>query len=197
LNLNAGENSMVPLMSLWMPIVLSAVAVFVVSAIVHMVLPHHKGDFARLPAEDDVTAALRSANPPPGDYVFPYAGSMAAMNDPDYLERYKRGPVGVMTLYAPASTERPSMTKELIQWFVFTVVVSLFAGYLASRAVGVGAEFWEVVRFSGTVAFAAYALGAIPDSIWWKRKWSTTVKTVVDGLVYSVVTGVIFAWMWP
>lgn len=188
---------MVSLMSLWIPIVLAAVAVFLVSSIVHMILPYHRTDVAKLPAEEDVMAALRAANVPSGDYVFPHGGSMAAMKDPVYLEKYKRGPVGALTIFPAVKTERPSMTAELSQWFVFNVVVSLFAAYLASRALGAGAGAWEVVRFTGTVAFAAYGLGSVPESIWWKRKWSSTLKGLFDGLLYALATGAVFAWMWP
>jgi hypothetical protein len=188
---------MVSLMSLWMPIVLSAVAVFVLSSLVHMVLKYHAGDYAKLPAEDEVIAGLSAANLPPGEYVFPYAGSMAAMNDPAYLDRLKRGASGFMTILPRLTSERPSMAPQLAQWFVFTLVVSLFAGYIASRAVGPGESFGQVLRFAGTVAFAAYALGCIPDSVWYRRKWSTTFKNIFDGLLYALATGAVFAWMWP
>ena len=45
---------MVPIMSLWIPILLSAVFVFVASAILHMVLPVHKTDWKKVEREDDL-----------------------------------------------------------------------------------------------------------------------------------------------
>jgi len=53
---------MVPLMSLSIPILLSAVVVFVASSVIHMVLRYHQNDFKRIPAEDDVMLALRPFN---------------------------------------------------------------------------------------------------------------------------------------
>jgi hypothetical protein len=144
-----------------------------------------------------VMAAIRAANVPPGDYMFPHGGSMAAMKDPVYIEKMKRGQSGLLTVLPAMKTERPSMTGSLVQWFAFTLLVSLFAAYIASRALGPGAPAGEVIRFAATTAFAAYALGALPNSIWFKRKWSTTMKSMFDGLVYALVTGGILAWMWP
>ncbi len=38
---------MVSLMSLWIPILVSAVIVFVLSSIIHMVLPYHRTDLRK------------------------------------------------------------------------------------------------------------------------------------------------------
>lgn len=188
---------MVSLMSLWLPILLSAVVVFLVSAVFHMVLTYHRSDVERLPGEDEVMAALRAVAAPPGDYVVPYAGSPAAMKDPAYVEKVKRGPVAFLTVFPPIPSGQPAMGGQLAQWFVYGLIVSLFAGYIASRALGPGAPGAEVMRFAGTVAFAGYALALLQGSIWWKRKWSATLKSVFDGLIYAVLTGAVFAWMWP
>ena len=51
---------MVPLTSLWLPILLSAVVVFAASSIIHMVLPYHRNDFKKLPDEEGFLAALRA-----------------------------------------------------------------------------------------------------------------------------------------
>ena len=89
---------MTSLTSLWLPILLSAVAVFIVSSIVHMALPHHRNDFARLPGEDDVMRALAQGGPAPATYIFPFASSMTAMKDPTWIEKRTRGPSGNRTL---------------------------------------------------------------------------------------------------
>lgn len=188
---------MVSLGSLWLPVLLSAGVVFVASSLLHMLLPWHKGDLAALPGEDDVMAALRSSGGVPGDYMFPWGGSMAAMKDPAFIAKLRQGPAGKLTIFPPMTGERPSMGPQLAQWFVFILVVSIFAAYIASRALPPAAEWAEVMRFAGTTAFAAYALGDVPTSIWWKQKWSTTIKTMIDGLIYALLTGAVLAWMWP
>lgn len=188
---------MVSLMSLWLPILLSAVVVFLASAVMHMVLTYHRNDVERLPGEDEVMAALRAVAAPPGDYVVPYAGSPAAMKDPAYVEKVKRGPVAFLTVFPPVPSGQPSMGAQLAQWFVYCLVVSVFAGYIASRALEPGDPTAEVLRFTGTTAFAGYALALLQGSIWWKRKWSATLKSMFDGLIYALLTGATFAWLWP
>jgi hypothetical protein len=184
----------VSLVSLWVPILLSAVLVFVVSSVIHMMLGYHASDFAKVPSEDGVMDAVRPFNIPPGDYMMPHAGSSAAMKDPAYLEKHKRGPVATMTVFPSGEL---AMGSSLVQWFLYAVVVSLFAAYVAGRALGPGAPYLEVFRFAGVVAFAGYALALPQQSIWFKRKWSTTLKSAFDGLVYALITAGTFGWLWP
>ena len=182
------------LSTLWLPILLSAVAVFIVSAIIHMVLGYHKNDAVGLAAEDEVMALLREKGFAAGDYVMPHAGSMAAMKSEAYLARCAQGPVGFFTLLPGGSF---AMGKSLVQWFVFCVVVGVFTAYVTNLALLPGAEYLAVHRVAGCVAFMAYALGGWPQSIWYKRKWSTTWKNTFDGLVYGLITGGFFGWLWP
>jgi hypothetical protein len=37
----------------------------------------------------------------------------------------------------------------------------------------------------------------LTSSIWYKKSWSGTLKNVFDGLVYGLVTGGVFGWLWP
>jgi hypothetical protein len=188
---------MVSLTSLLLPILLSAVLVFVASSILHMMLPWHRDDIASLPMEDDVMAALRRTGAPPGDYMLPYAGTPARMKEPAYIEKVKAGPAAFLTIFPPMPTGRPEMGAQLTQWFIYCLIVSLFAAYIAGRALGPGAEYLEVFRFAGTTAFVGYALALLQNSIWWRRKWSGTIKTMIDGLVYSLLTAGVFGWLWP
>ena len=185
---------MVPLASLWLPILVAGALVFVVSSIIHMVLPYHRSDFAPLPAEDDVMEALRRFKIPPGDYLVPCAGSPDRLRATDFIEKMKRGPVAVMTVMESGP---PSMGKPLAWWFVYTLVVGLFAGYIASRALPVGASYRDVFRFAGTVAFVGYSLALWQNSIWYKRSVSATAKSTFDGLIYALLTAGVFGWLWP
>jgi hypothetical protein len=185
---------MVPVSSLWLPIVLSAVAVFIASSILHMLLKYHQTDFDQLPSEDAVLDALRPHNIPPGDYVMPWGGGMEAMKDPAWLAKYERGPVGFVTIMRSG---KPTMTKELVLWFIYSLVVSLFAAYVAGRARGPGAEYMDIFRFTSTVAFAGYVLALWQSTIWYKRKVSTNIKNTIDGFIYALVTAGVFGWLWP
>ena len=185
---------MVPVMSLVVPILVSAVIVFVVSSFIHMVLPYHRNDLRRLPNEDEVMDALRRFNIPPGDYAVPHAGSPAGMKQPEFVEKMKRGPIVFMTL---APGRPPSMGTSLLLWFLYAIVVSVFAAYIAGRALVPGADYLEVFRFAGCSAFMAYSLALLQNSIWYKRNWGMTLKTMFDGLVYGLLTAGTFGWLWP
>jgi hypothetical protein len=185
---------MVSLMALWLPILVSAVFVFILSSVIHMVLGYHANDFSKLPAEDEVMDAVRAAGVPPGEYAMPYAGSMKAMSDPAYLEKMNRGPVAFLTV-APSGP--PSMGQSLAIWFVYSLVGGGFAGYVAGRALPPGAEYLDVFRFAGTTAFIGYAVALWQNSIWYNRKWSTTLKNTFDGAVYALATAGVFGWLWP
>ena len=164
----------------------SAVAVFIVSSIVHMVIGWHKADYAKLPGEDDVLAAMREKGVGRGHYVFPCAPSMKEMGSPEMLEKYKQGPVGFVTVTGP-----PDMGKGLGLWFVYSILVSIFAAYVASFA-GTSAP---VFRLTSTVAFMAYGLAAMVDSIWKGISWSITARFMADGLMYALATGACFHWL--
>jgi len=185
---------MVELLSLWMPILVSAVFVFIVSSIIHMLLPYHRNDFGKVSSEDEVMGALRPFAIPPGDYILPRAGSTKEMNSPEFMEKMTKGPVVFMTVIKNGP---PSMAGSLVLWFLYSVVISVFAAYIAGRALGPGAHYLAVFRFAGCTAFAGYALALLQNSIWYKRNWGATLKSMFDGLVYALVTAGTFGWLWP
>ena len=185
---------MVPLISLWLPILLSAVFVFVVSSIIHMLLPYHRNDFGKIPSEDGVMEALGKFGIPPGDYVIPHAGNPKAMGSPEFIEKVNKGPVAFMTVM---KTGHPSMAGSLVLWFLYSIVVAIFAAYITGRTQGPGTDYLTVFRFAGCTAFAGFALALLQNSIWYKRKWSTTFKSMFDGLLYALVTAGTFGWLWP
>lgn len=185
---------MVPLFSLWLPILLSAVIVFLASSVIHMMLKYHSNDFSRLPDEDKAMDALRPLNIPPGEYVVPFAGSMEAMKNPEYQEKVKKGPVMFMTVMPSGM---PTMGKQLALWFVYCLIVGIFAAYVGGRTLAAGTNYLAVFRVVGTVAFTGYALALMQNAIWYKRSWSATAKSMFDGLVYALLTAGTFGWLWP
>ena len=185
---------MVSLMSLWLPILLSAIAVFVVSSVIHMFLGYHANDMLKAPNEAQALTALRGLNLPSGDYGLPKAGSMKEMGTPEFRAKVEQGPVVYMTVQAKGSL---GMGPQLVQWFLYCVVVTVFGAYIASRTLAPGTDYLHVFRVVGAVTFAGYALGQISDSIWYSRSWATTFRNVFDGLVYALVTAGFFGWRWP
>ena len=185
---------MVPLGALWLPVLLSAVLVFVTSSLIHMVLRYHASDYSPLSNEDAVRAAIRTGSPPPAQYIIPYAGSPKDFEQPEMKRKLAEGPLAVVNI-RPAG--QLGMGKSLGQWFVFTLVVSFFVAYIASHAVQPGTDYLQVFRVVGAIGFLAYAAGQLPAAIWMGKPWSIAWKEVFDGLLYGRVTAGTFGWLWP
>jgi hypothetical protein len=185
---------MVPIVSLWLPILLSAVIVFVVSSIVHMMLPLHRNDYAKVPSEDAVMSALRGFNLTPGEYMMPRPDGPEGMKKPEFLEKRKQGPVAILTVFPSGM---PNMGPLLMQWFLYSVVIGVFVAYVTGRAVPPGTSYLHVFRFAGATAFACYTVGLWQNSIWLGRPWATTFRHTIDGLLYAGVTAGTFGWLWP
>jgi len=185
---------MVSLLSLWLPILLSAVIVFFASSFIHMLLPYHRKDFGKIPDEDRVMEALSKVKIPPGDYAIPWAGDPKKMKSPEFIDKMTKGPVALMTVIPSGP---PAMGMQLAWWFIYSVIVSIFAGYIAGRALGPGAHYLAVFRFAGCTAFVGYSLALWQNTIWYKRAVGSTIKSTFDGLVYGLLTAGTFGWLWP
>jgi hypothetical protein len=187
----------IPLTDLWLPILVSAAFVFVVSSVIHMVTPMHKGDCRRAPNEDKLLDSLRALGVPPGEYTFPCPASMKECGTPEFKAKFERGPVGYLLIRGGGM----GMGKSLLQWFLYSVVVSVFAAYIAGRTLGplrAGShDYLDVFRIAGAVATGIYALSNVTNSIWKGVSWGVTLKFVVDGIIYGLVTAGTFGWLWP
>ena len=184
---------MTPFMSLLLPIALSAVAVFIISMIVHMT-PWHRGDYLRLPDEDGAMQALRPFNIPPGDYTTPHPGSNEYMQSPEYDAKRAAGPVMFLTVLPPGPWK---IGKIMGLWFLFVVIVAASVACVVGTFMPRGGDGHAVFHHVAIITFLTHAMGAVPMSIWYNRKWATTFRTVVDALLYALASGVIFSMLWP
>jgi len=182
---------MVTLASLWLPILVSAVVVFIASAIVWMVLPHHKTEWQKLPDEEGLLGSIRGSAAP-GQYMFPHC-MPADLKDPATKQRYEAGPHGVLTVWPGA----PSMGRNLGLTFTFYLAVAIFVAYVASIALPSGTHYGQVFRVTSVAAVMAHVFGFIPDAIWFGRPLVSTCKSAADGVLYSLLTGGVFGWLWP
>jgi len=179
---------------LWLPILVSSVIVFVASSLIHMALPWHGNDYPKMPNEEKAMDALRPLAIPPGDYMVPRPSSRGDLRSREFLEKVNKGPVMVLTVLPNGPM---AMGRNLILWFLYLAVVSLFSAYVAGRALPAGASFLHVFRFAGTAAFLGYSMALWQMSIWYRRAWSITIKATVDGLIYALLTAATFGWLWP
>lgn len=185
---------MVGLSGLWMPILVSAVFVFITLALVHMMPAWHQDDMAAVPAEEKAMDTLRTLNLRPGEYRFPYGRTTAEMTAPAFVEKMKTGPVGTMTIRPNGELE---MGKMFGFWFLYSLLIGVLVAYVAGHTHERGAPFMEVFRVSSAVAFCCYSVAHWQNWIWWGRSTRFTLTYSVDGLLYALVTGATFGWLWP
>jgi hypothetical protein len=138
--------------------------------------------------------ALRPLDIPPGDYMVPRPSGREEMRSPEFVEKMKKGPVFMLTVWP---NEQTSMGMNLVLWFLYSVVIGLFAAYVAGRTLPIGANLFQVFRLTGVTAFIGYSAALWQMSIWYRRGWITTIKATVDGLIYAILTAYIFGWLWP
>jgi hypothetical protein len=184
------------LTDLWLPIVLSAAAVWIASALAWMIMPHHKGDFRQLSNEDDVMAAVKKFNIPPGLYFFPHMKDCGKMkNDPVAKARFEQGPHGMLQVWPPDAFGK--MGRNMVLSFIFYIIVGVFVAYLATLALPQGADFTKVFQVTGTAAIMAYCFASIPHAIWFGTPIRNIITALVDGIVFGLLTGAVFGWLWP
>ena len=185
---------MVEWTQLLLPIVFSAVVVFVLSSLMHMVVKWHNGDYLKLPDEKGFNRVMRKEPLPPGQYIFPHCIDPKEAASAAGIEKFQQGPVGVMYV-------RPSGQMQLGpflgKWMLFLVVVSVLVAYVARMSLAAGADGGVVFRVTGVVAWLAYSFAGPADSIWMGKPWPVTIKHMIDGLAYGLGTGAMFSWMWP
>jgi hypothetical protein len=185
---------MTELSTLWLPILLSAVIVFVASSLIHMASPWHKSDYPRVPDEDALRAAVGPLSIPPGDYMVPRPVVRADMKSPQFAEKIRQGPNLILTVLPNGPF---TMSRNLILWFLYVVVVGALAAWVAANSLPVGADYRHVFHVVAIAAFIGYTVSLWQMSIWYRRAWSTTIKATVDGMIYALLTAGTFGWLWP
>lgn len=182
------------LADLWLPILLASVFVFIASSVIHMALPYHKSNVKKMPNEDAVLEAMRAQGVGPGEYMFPMCESMKDWNSDEMKAKREKGPQGLLTVVPPDGF---NMGKSLVFWFIQSLIISFFVAYLAWNALGATGDYLTVFQITGAAAFLGYGVGHMHDSIWKAQSWVVTGKFVFDGLIYSLLTGGTFGWLWP
>lgn len=177
-------------MSLWLPIVASAALVWLASAVIWMAMPWHKSDYAAVPDEEAARSALKGAAP--GNYMLPHCIDPKDIEKPELRRKFEEGPLAFITV-APNGV--PKMAGRLVSSFAYNLLVGVFCAYMVSRTVVATGDYLEVFRVAGTVAFLSYGVAYIQDSIWFSRPWSLTAKSVMDALIYALLTGGVFGWL--
>jgi hypothetical protein len=174
------------IMTLWQPILLAAVLAFLAGAAIWMAMPWHKSDWSKASDEEGARAALRGLAP--GQYNLPHGTEMSD----EMQQKFKDGPVAFINISPSGS---PAMGPKLGMMFAYNLLVAVVCAYFVSRTAPPDADYLAILRISGAVAFVAYGMAFIQDSVWFGRPWSATAKTFLDALIYALLTGGAFGWL--
>ena len=176
------------LLAIWLPTLLVAVATMILSTLAWTALPHHKPDLREHPKADEFTQAVRQQAVEPGQYFFPSYGTPKAPSDD-----MKTGPWGIVNIYPAA----PNMGRNIAMTFFSLAVISVFVGYLTAQSCNPGAEPLRVFQIATTAAVLCHVFGGTLNGIWFGKRLRFFITDAIDGLLYSLATGAIFAWLWP
>lgn len=183
------------LFSLWLPILLSAVVVFLISSLIHMVVKWHNRDYRAFANEDAIREAIRAGNAAPGRYVIPHCPDMKDMGSDAMKKKYAEGPVGHVTI-GPNGV--PNMGEHLGLWFLWTVVVSIVAATLVTQIFGLDpTRARAAAKLVFAVTLIAHGFGTVTESIWMMRPWASSVKHLIDAALYGLGAAAVFYWLWP
>lgn len=185
---------MADLLQLWLPILLTAVFVFIASSLIHMVFKWHAAEYRALRNEDEVRAALQAGISGPGKYVLPHCEEMKDMQSETMQQKYREGPLGIL-LIGPNGL--PNMAKLLSQWFVLSLVVAAIAGLMAVQTVGLQGDGHDAGHLVGLASLLAYSAGSVIDGIWMYKPWRSVAKDLLDAVIYAIISALTFMWLWP
>ncbi len=183
--------------ALWLPILVSAVAVFVACAVGWMVIGHHNKDYKTFPKAEELVGHLKAWNAPHGSYMFPTACEGGTAEERKKArERMFKDPTGLIVIMRPAN-----MGLNMLATFSVNVLVSVLIAYVGwntlAHGPGAGASFGQVFQVLGTVGVLAYTASSIPNGIWYQMPRRAMLMNFIDGVVSGLMTGAIFSAMWP
>jgi hypothetical protein len=182
------------LVSVWLPILLSAGVVFVISSLVHMVFKWHASDYSSFANEEAVRDAIRAGKPAHGRYVLPYCGDMKDMASEAMKKKYAEGPVGHITILPNGA---PNMGKHLGQWFLWCLIIATVAAFVTVKLVALDPFLARrAAKVIGALTFIAHGFGTVTESIWRGRPWSSSAKYLLDAALYAIGSAAVFYWLW-
>ena len=180
--------------SLILPVLLSAALAWIAAALIWTVLPWHKKDFAPLPDEAGTLANLAAQDLAAGQYMFPYADTPAAMKEERVSKAFEEGTAGFITVLPRGI---PNMGRNMALSAILNVLVASLVACVACLTLAPGADYMTVFRVTAVATWLAYGTGTVYDAIWFGRPWSGVFKGFGDALIYALLTGGAFGWLWP
>ena len=176
----------------WMSVLWSALAgagvLFVWGAICWVALPHHFGDWNRLPNEGDVERALAASPPATGLYALPHwAPYPQQMRDKAFRERFRRGPNAHLYVIGDCSESPGTFLKGFLLNLVvaFALTVLLHRGWLNLI------DLPRTVLFFAGLGGLVHGVNPASHAIWMGYPWRPVLTGLFDGVVGFTLLGLV------
>ncbi len=181
------------LTQLWLPILVSGVVVWIASFVFWMAIGHHNKDVQAIPGEKEFKETINRLNIQPGNYGFPDFHSCKGMSKEEKMKLYDSRPMGLLRVWAPVN-----MGVNMLLTFLFYLITSTVIGYLGWAALPHTHDaFGHVMQVLGTAGILAYCFASFPNDLWFQKSKRSMLMNLIDGVVFGLITGAIFAWLWP
>lgn len=177
---------------LWLPILLSGAAVWIISALGWMVIGHHNKDMQTLPNEQAFIDSLKAMNVKPGVYGYPNFHDCKKMTKEERMAKMTQQPMGILRVWNPAG-----MGLNMLYTFFIYLIIGVFVAYIGHATLKPGEPFTKVFQVLGHVGVMAYCFGTLAGDLWYQESRRAMLTKFIDGVVYGLATGAIFAALWP
>lgn len=184
---------MISIFELWLPILISAIAVFIASSVIWMALPYHKKDIRFMPSEEAFTKAIEPLDIKPGLYMYPNCSDHKDMKSDAFLAKWKSGPWGTLTVMGAP----PNFAFNLLKTFLSYLAITTMCAYLASMSLQAGADSFTVLRFVGTSATLGFCMGSFAGDFFLGKPTRFIFTSFIDGIIFACITAGVFCFMWP
>lgn len=176
------------------PVLLAGGLVWLASAVLWMALPHHHGEYRRLPDEAALRAVLRSQSVSRGQYIFPFLQRWEEASTEEGRRSFELGPVGFLTIM---DNRVPSISRHMLLTLAHYLLVNAGIAWAAQLLIPPGAGYALVFRPVAVMALLAHGAAIIPEAIWYGKPWGNVLRALFDAAVYALLTAGAFAAFWP
>ena len=176
-----------------------SVVVFIVSSIWHLTPFLGEIGVKALPAEDTVLAGLRAAVHEPGLYYFP-APNMSPDRTKEevkadqaaYLERYRRGPSGILVYRPGGDSENLNFGKLMAYQFLFGLAASFVVAWILAVTAG-ATTYGSRACLVLLITLFAGIVYALPEWNWYGYPATYTIASIASFLVSWGIAGLAMA----
>jgi len=171
--------------------VAGGIVLFIWGFLSWVVLPIHTHTMKNIPNEDRVIDVLRESIDAKGMYVIPGMPHAQGAPSPEaekaWLEKYQRGPVG-MIMYDPLGSS-PMMPMQMVTGIVLNMLSALVVAWFLSRSTASASPYLARVAFCGMFGVFIMLASQLVAWNWFNEPNDWTAGLIIDSLIGWLLAG--------